>query len=122
LPCHLGGWTMLDKLEQIILLKDFYGPLLTPRQQEVLHLHYEQDWSLSEIAGQYNITRQAVYDLLKRSQRSLQEYEERLHLVKRFQDTQVQIEEVHRLLNSAQADPNNIGRAVEILQRISDSI
>ena len=113
---------MLDKLEQIILLKDFYGPLLTPRQQEVLHLHYEQDWSLSEIASQYNITRQAVYDLLKRSQRSLQEYEERLHLVKRFQDTQVQIEEVHRLLNSAQADPNNIGRAVEILQRISDSI
>jgi predicted DNA-binding protein YlxM (UPF0122 family) len=113
---------MLDKLEQIILLKDFYGPLLTPRQQEVLHLHYEQDWSLSEIAGQYNITRQAVHDLIKRSERSLLEYEERLHLVKRFQGTQAQIEEVSRLLNSAQTDRDTIGRAVEILQRISDSI
>lgn len=113
---------MLDKLEQIILLKDFYGPLLTLRQQEVLHLHYEQDWSLSEIAGQYNITRQAVHDLIKRSERSLLEYEERLHLVKRFQGTQAQIEEVSRLLNSAQTDRDTIGRAVEILQRISDSI
>jgi len=95
---------------------------LTPRQQEVLHLHYEQDWSLSEIAGQYKITRQAVHDLIKRSERSLLEYEERLHLVKRFQGTQAQIEEVSRLLNSAQTDRDTIGRAVEILQRISDSI
>ncbi|HQA07074.1 MAG TPA: YlxM family DNA-binding protein [Syntrophomonadaceae bacterium] len=113
---------MLDKLEQIILLKDFYGPLLTERQQEVLNLHYEQDWSLSEIASQYNITRQAVYDLLKRSERSLLEYEERLHLVKRFQDTQAQIEEVYRLLNSPQADRATIQKAVDILRQVSDSI
>lgn len=113
---------MLDKLEQIILLKDFYGPLLTARQQEVLNLHYEQDWSLSEIASQYNITRQAVHDLLKRSERSLLEYEERLHLVKRFQDTQAQIEEVYRLLNDSQADRDTIRRAVEILRQVSDSI
>lgn len=113
---------MLDKLEQIILLKDFYGPLLTMRQQEVLNLYYEQDWSLSEIASQYNITRQAVYDLVKRSERLLQEYEQRLHLVKRFQDTQAQIEEVYRLLNSADSDRDTIGRAVEILRQVSESI
>ncbi len=113
---------MLDKLEQIILLKDFYGPLLTARQQEVINLYYEQDWSLSEIASQYNITRQAVYDLVKRSERLLQEYEQRLHLVKRFQDTQAQIEEVYRLLNNADIDQDTIDRAVEILRHISDSI
>ena len=113
---------MLDKLEQIILLKDFYGPLLTARQQEVINLYYEQDWSLSEIARQYNITRQAVYDLVKRSERLLQEYEQRLHLVKRFQDTQAQIEEVYRLLNNADIDQDTIDRAVEILRHISDSI
>ncbi|HQA50794.1 MAG TPA: YlxM family DNA-binding protein [Syntrophomonadaceae bacterium] len=113
---------MLDKLDQIILLKDFYGPLLTMRQQEVLNLYYEQDWSLSEIASQYNITRQAVYDLVKRSERLLQDYEQRLHLVKRFQDTQAQIEEVYRLLNNADIDQDTIDRAVEILRHISDSI
>lgn len=113
---------MLDKLEQIILLKDFYGPLLTARQQEVINLYYEQDWSLSEIASQYNITRQAVYDLVKRSERLLQDYEQRLHLVKRFQDTQAQIEEVYRLLNNADIDQDTIDRAVEILRHISDSI
>jgi predicted DNA-binding protein YlxM (UPF0122 family) len=113
---------VLDKLDQIILLKDFYGPLLTMRQQEVLNLYYEQDWSLSEIASQYNITRQAVYDLVKRSERLLQDYEQRLHLVERFQNTQAQIEEVYRLLNSADIDRDTIGRAVEILRHISDSI
>lgn len=113
---------MLDKLEQIILLKDFYGPLLTARQQEVINLYYEQDWSLSEIASQYNITRQAVYDLVKRSERLLQEYEQRLHLVERFQNTQAQIEDVYRLLNSADSDRDTISRAVEILRQISDSI
>ncbi|MGB4701814.1 MAG: YlxM family DNA-binding protein [Syntrophomonadaceae bacterium] len=113
---------MLDKLEQIILLKDFYGPLLTQRQQEVLNLHYEQDWSLSEIASHLNITRQAVYDLLKRSERLLMEYEERLQLVKRFQDTQEQIEEVYRLLNNSQADRDTIQKAVDILRQVSDSI
>ncbi|MDI9467209.1 MAG: YlxM family DNA-binding protein [Syntrophomonadaceae bacterium] len=113
---------MLDKLDQIILLNDFYGPLLTMRQQEVLNLYYEQDWSLSEIASQYNITRQAVYDLVKRSERLLQDYEQRLHLVKRFQDTQAQIEEVYRLLNNADIDQDTIDRAVEILRHISDSI
>jgi predicted DNA-binding protein YlxM (UPF0122 family) len=113
---------VLDKLDQIILLNDFYGPLLTMRQQEVLNLYYEQDWSLSEIASQYNITRQAVYDLVKRSERLLQDYEQRLHLVKRFQDTQAQIEEVYRLLNNADIDQDTIDRAVEILRHISDSI
>jgi predicted DNA-binding protein YlxM (UPF0122 family) len=92
------------------------------RQQEVLNLYYEQDWSLSEIASQYNITRQAVYDLVKRSERLLQDYEQRLHLVKRFQDTQAQIEEVYRLLNNADIDQDTIDRAVEILRHISDSI
>lgn len=113
---------MLDKLEMIILLKDFYGPLLTMRQQEVLNLHYEQDWSLAEIAGHFGITRQAVYDILRRSERLLQEYEERLHLVKRFQDTQAQIEEVYSLLNGPQADRDTIQKAMAILRQVSDSI
>ena len=41
---------MLEKRSHIVFLNDFYGPLLTPKQQEAMSLHYENDWSLSEIA------------------------------------------------------------------------
>ena len=61
---------MLEKISHVVLLKDFYGPLLTEKQQNVLHLHYENDWSLSEIASNMNTSRQAVYDLIKKSRKS----------------------------------------------------
>lgn len=111
---------MLEKVEQINLLKDFYGPLLTERQQEVLSLYYEQDWSLSEIALHQQVTRQAVHDLLKRSEHALQDYENRLHLVERFQTTRRQIEEVYSLLNTAQPNQETMKQAVQILREVSD--
>ncbi|MDD3852048.1 MAG: YlxM family DNA-binding protein [Syntrophomonadaceae bacterium] len=113
---------MLEKMEQIILLKDFYGPLLTPKQQEVLNLHYEQDWSLSEIAEHWQISRQAVFDLIKRSQNALQDYEDRLHLVKKFNFTRQKIEEAHALLNNATGDEVIIKRVQGILKTVSESI
>lgn len=113
---------MLEKVEQMILLKDFYGPLLTQRQQEVLNLYYEQDWSFTEIAAHLRVTRQAVYDLIKRCEHGLQEYEERLHLVERFRTTRQQIEEVYRLLNEQEPDRAVVQRAVEILREVSDSL
>ena len=113
---------MLDKMEQIIILKDFYGPLLTPKQQEVLNLHYEQDWSLSEIAEHWQISRQAVFDLIKRSQNALQDYENRLHLVKRFNFTRQKIDEAYSLLNSSIGDEIIIKRVQAILKTVSESI
>jgi len=65
----------------MVLLYDFYGKLLTPKQQEVMQLYYEQDLSLSEIAEELKITRQAVYDILKRSEQALEKYERKLGLL-----------------------------------------
>ncbi|MDD4593386.1 MAG: YlxM family DNA-binding protein, partial [Parabacteroides sp.] len=75
---------MLEKTEHMIMLKDFYGPLLTLKQQDLMSLYYEDDWSLSEIAENRGTSRQAVYDVLKRAETALQEYEERLGLVDKF--------------------------------------
>jgi hypothetical protein len=74
----------MEKLAEMALLADFYGPLLTEKQQNVWDLHYQQDLSLAEIAEVEHISRQAIYDLLKRTERILTEYEDKLGLVQRF--------------------------------------
>ncbi|MDR3599207.1 MAG: putative DNA-binding protein [Desulfosporosinus sp.] len=74
----------MEKLAEIALLADFYSPLLTEKQRNVWDLHYQQDLSLAEIAELEHISRQAIHDLLKRTERILAEYEEKLGLVQRF--------------------------------------
>ena len=74
---------ILDKLGRIAQLYDLYGPLLTPRQQEAVRLYYEQDLSLAEIASECGVSRQAVYDLLRRAEVALEKYEQKLGLLKK---------------------------------------
>lgn len=72
------------KTVEVSLLYDFYGQLLTEKQQKVLELYYNDDLSLGEIAEILTITRQAVYDNIKRAEKSLYNYENKLRLVKKF--------------------------------------
>ncbi len=72
---------ILDKLGRVAQLYDLYGPLLTPKQQEAVRLYYEQDLSLGEIASECQVSRQAVYDLLRRSEAALEKYEQKLGLL-----------------------------------------
>ena len=69
---------------QIGLLYDFYGQFLTNKQREIMHLYYENDYSLSEIAENLQITRQAVHDTIKKSKRILSDYEQLLGLAAKF--------------------------------------
>lgn len=111
---------MLEKVGQIVLLKDFYGPLLTEKQQAILSLYYENDFSLSEIADDMNISRQAVYDLVKRAEHQLQQYEDKLGLVEKFQRTRNQLELAHALLDSDAIDLDRLQRAIRILRELSE--
>ncbi len=74
----------MDDILKISLLLDFYGGLLTNKQFEMLDLHYNSDCSLSEIAHQFGITRQGVFDNIKRGRISLFELEDKLGLVGRY--------------------------------------
>ncbi|OPJ55630.1 YlxM family DNA-binding protein [Alkalithermobacter paradoxus] len=85
----------IDKLVKINILFDFYGELLTEKQKEVISLYYNEDYSLSEISENLNISRQAVYDNLKRSEKILISYEEKLKLVEKFEKKNKQIEEIY---------------------------
>lgn len=66
------------------MLLDFYGQLLTERMRLIMELHFAEDMSLAEIAEQENISRQAVHDTITRGRKSLEEYEAKLGLIKRF--------------------------------------
>lgn len=69
------------------MLLDFYGELLTDKQRECFDLHYNEDLSLAEIAEQLGISRQGVWDNIRRAEASLQAVEEKTGLIRRFAAT-----------------------------------
>ncbi|MBM7715639.1 putative DNA-binding protein YlxM (UPF0122 family) [Bacillus thermophilus] len=76
---------MLEKTTRMNYLYDFYQTLLTPKQRNYMALYYRDDLSLGEIAENYGVSRQAVYDNLKRTEALLEEYESKLLLLEKFQ-------------------------------------
>lgn len=72
---------MLEKTTRINMLFAFYQRLLTEKQSIYMTLYYEDDFSLGEIAEEYEVSRQAVYDNIKRTVKILETYEEKLGLV-----------------------------------------
>lgn len=83
----------LENSVKISILLEIYGKLLTPKQFELLDDYYNNDLSLSEIAENENITRQAVRDNLKKGERKLFDYEEKLEIMKKkkMQEEQIAI-------------------------------
>ena len=80
---------MLDKINQYIELYDAYKELLTKKQRTYLELYFHEDLSLAEIADEFGVSRNAVFDNIKRTQKLLTDYEERLQLTKKSRDRQV---------------------------------
>lgn len=76
----------IEKMVEIGLLFEQYKNLLTDKQREIVSLYYEEDHSLGEISENLNVSRQGVYDTLKRSEKILKDYEEKLQLVYKIQE------------------------------------
>lgn len=76
----------LEKSIRVNKLIDFYGDLLTSHQKEILSLYYQMDLSLSEISEQLDISRNGVYDALKKGVNILEKYEEKLHLISKDEE------------------------------------
>lgn len=112
----------MEKIAHMALLADFYGPLLTEKQKNVWDLHYEQDLSLAEIAELESTSRQAVHDLLKRTERILSEYEDKLGLVRRFLAEREKILVVEALLGELRVEDFAGSEAWEKMTEIKDRI
>lgn len=88
----------MEHLVRMGLLYDFYGGLLTPKQQRVFSLYYLDNFSLAEIAEEEGTTRQAVHDLLQRTETHLERWEEKLNLLQRFLREKEYVLEIKRAL------------------------
>lgn len=95
----------LEKTLRMNTLFSFYRNLLTDKQAQYMSEYYEEDYSLVEIAENYGVSRQAIYDSIKRTEKSLKDYEEKLHLVKEFEERENKIKEIKDYLN--QSDPRD---------------
>jgi predicted DNA-binding protein YlxM (UPF0122 family) len=71
----------LAKTNRINMLFDFYEPLLTEKQRTFLSYYFHDDYSLGEIAEQFSVSRQAIYEHIKRAGTMLEEYEAKLQLL-----------------------------------------
>ena len=98
--CFMSGKVSGNNMEKIViqtLLYDFYGELLTEHQRSVYEDAVYNDMSLSEIAEVYGISRQGVHDLIKRCDKILAGYEEKLRLVEKFSGAKEKISQLVEL-------------------------
>ena len=107
----------MEKFVEQTLLYDFYGELLTERQQQVYESVVLEDYSLSEVAENLGISRQGVHDMIKRCNHTLEEYDSRLHLVEKFLCIRKQVQKIKEL-----AVGYNAGEITEISNKILEEL
>ncbi len=117
----------MEKIVEQGLLYDFYGELLTSHQQGIYEIVVYENLSLGEIAEEQGISRQAVHDIVKRCDRTLLGYEEKLKLVARFASIKEKISEINRLSEQYEGgeieDPAYYGLKIrELSERIMQEL
>ncbi len=98
---------MFEKNLNISLLLDFYGDILSDRQKDMLDMYYNDDCSLAEIAGYYDISRQGVRSVLKKGETILTDMENKLGLASRFVKMRDKSAEIASELNLINTQINN---------------
>lgn len=112
---------MEEILEQA-LLYDFYGELLTEHQKEIYEQFVLEDLSLGEIARDAGISRQGVHDLIKRCNKTLQGYEDKLHLVEKFLTIKEKVQNMNQIIDSYEGMDANTRKLASDIRKISDEI
>lgn len=105
----------------ISILMDFYGQLLSDRQLDMMDMYYNQDLSLAEIAEEAQISRQGVRDAIKRGEKQLSEFEEKLGLIKRFTDISAQIDKMNDIISGLQ-DTQKVMELKEISRKLLEEL
>lgn len=110
----------MDEILQLTLLYDFYGELLTAKQKLVYELFYQNDLSLTEIGQELNISRQAVRDQLKTTERLLQDYEDKLNLVERFRCQRVAVKKINEIILEIELSQELTQKSLSKIQKIKN--
>ena len=107
----------MEKHVEISMLCQIYGKMLTDKQYEFINDYYNNDLSLSEIAENNDITRQAVRDVIKKGENKLFELEEKLLFMKRMLNQEKQIQTILLQLSKIQETSSD-----KKVQKILESI
>ncbi|NEU25304.1 putative DNA-binding protein [Paenibacillus ottowii] len=115
----------LEKTNRINRLFDFYEPLLTEKQQMFLKYYFHDDFSLGEIASEFQISRQAVYEHIKRAEQVLEMYEEKLGLLSKYEHRIQDLEELNKTLYEAfgkigESDEATLQHVHQIVNRLQE--
>ena len=100
---------------------DLYGKILTDKQSEFIDNYYNNDLSLAEIAENNKITRQAVRDNIKKAEKKLFEYEEKLSFMKKMLNQEKKIEQILIQLNEVKSEIDN-SKLKDVLENIKNEI
>lgn len=108
----------MEKNIKISILCDIYGSLLTDKQKDVLDLYYNDNLSLSEIADEIGITRQAVRDAIVKAEKKLFSFEENLKLMEKMKNQKEIVENLKNIQNEVS---NTIKQEIEnIIRKINN--
>lgn len=94
----------LNRIVELSLLYDFYGALLKEQKRQVFEDYILNDLSLSEIAEERGISRQAVHDTVKRCSKELMDYEKKLSLISKFNVIKGKVNEIHHIAMKMKQD------------------
>ena len=111
---------MTDETVLRTMLFDFYGELLTDKQREYFDLHYNADLSLAEIAESTGISRQGVWDIIRRAEATLRETERKTGLVQRYGAQRETLQNIEQKLASLEAVTEGEARA--LVQEIAEQV
>lgn len=109
----------MEKKVEISMLCQIYGKLLTEKQYNIMNDYYNNDYTLSEIAENNDITRQAVRDIIKKGEKKLFEYEEKLLFMKRTLNQEEKIAQVLSELTKIQKDSSDkqVAKILECIKK-----
>lgn len=112
----------MSKDLSISVLMDFYGELLTEKQRDSLELYYDRDCSLAEIAEDMDISRQGVRDFIKRGEKQLYEFEEKLEMVKKYNNISRNISKLEKMIDKIKPDEEFKNQVAAIIKAIKKEL
>ncbi|PAK54577.1 putative DNA-binding protein [Paenibacillus sp. 7541] len=108
----------LEKTNRINLLFDFYEQLLTEKQQTFLKYYFHDDFSLGEIASEFEISRQAVYEHIKRAEQVLESYEEKLGLLSKHDARVRELDKLMELVRDSELNDRDKKLMTDMVDRL----
>ena len=103
----------LEKTIRMNILFSFYGELLTPKQSQHMSEYYEEDHTLAEIADNHEVSRQAIYDSIKRAEDALINYEDKLKFVEEFENRKQALKIIRKYVNETYSNDEKLMELIE---------